>query len=405
MRILVITQYFWPEHFRINDLVLGLKERGNEVIVLTGKPNYPKGKFYDGYSFFKKSVENWNEIKIYRAPIISRGNGGALRLFLNYFSFAFFSIFTLLRIREKPDVIFVYEPSPVTVGVPAVVARWKFKVPIYFWVQDLWPDSIASAGNIRNPIVLGLIDKVTRWIYKNSEKVLIQSRGFKNRLLAQDVHQSKIIYFPNWTENYYKPILKNELYSQYFQGKVNLIFAGNIGESQGFETLLEAASIIYKDNPTVNWVIIGDGRMKSFVQQQVIERGLGKVFKLIGSFAPEEMPDFFSHADALIVSLKKDPLFSITIPSKIQSYMACGKPIITSLDGEGSNIVKEAEAGLISEAGDAKALARVINNFVDLNPLQKEQMGINALRYYDEKFDRDMLINKLINIFNSEQNE
>jgi colanic acid biosynthesis glycosyl transferase WcaI len=405
MRILVVTQYFWPEHFRINDLVLGLKERGNEVIVLTGKPNYPKGKFYEGYSFLNKSEEIWNEIKVYRAPLFPRGNGGGLRLILNYLSFAFFSIFTLLRVKERPDVIFVYEPSPVTVGVPAVIAKWKFKVPIYFWVQDLWPDSIASAGNIRNPIILSILDRLTRWIYKNSTKVLIQSRGFKNRILAQGVNPSKIIYFPNWTENYYKPVLKNELYSQYFDGKINLIFAGNIGESQDFETLIEAVSIIHKVNPSVHWVIIGDGRLKNFVQQQVVVRGLEKVFKLIGSFAPEQMPGFFSHADALIVSLKKDPLFAITIPSKIQSYMACGKPIITALDGEGSTIVEEAKAGLISNAGNAEALAKVILDFVDLNQEQKEKMGLNSLKYYQEKFDRDMLINKLINIFNSRENE
>jgi glycosyltransferase involved in cell wall biosynthesis len=235
--------------------------------------------------------------------------------------------------------------------------------------------------------------------------VLIQSRGFKSRILAQGVNPSKIIYFPNWTENYYKPVLKNELYSQYFEGKINLIFAGNIGESQDFETLIEAASIIHKVNSSVHWVIIGDGRLKNFVQQQLVERGLGKVFKLIGSFAPEQMPEFFSHADALIVSLKKDPLFAITIPSKIQSYMACGKPIITALDGEGSTIVEEAKAGLISNAGNSEALAKVILDFVDLNPEQKEKMGLNSLKYYQEKFDRDMLINKLINIFNSSENE
>ena len=405
MHILVVTQYFWPEHFRINDLVLGLKERGHMVTVLTGKPNYPKGKFYIGYSFFNKSVDYWNDIKIYRSPLISRGNGGGVRLILNYLSFASFSIYTLLTVKEKPDVIFVYEPSPVTVGVPAVMAKWKFKVPVYFWVQDLWPDSVASASNFRNPLILGLIERLTRWIYKNSEKVLIQSRGFENRVLAQGVNPTKIIYFPNWTENYYKPVEKSELYSQYFQGEINLIFAGNIGESQGFDTLLEAASIIYKENPTLNWVILGEGRMKEFVQQQVVERGLEKVFNLIGSFAPEQMPGFFSHADALIVSLKKNPLFAITIPSKIQSYMACGKPIITTLDGEGSNIVKEAKAGLTSEAGNAQALAKVILDFVALNPKQKADMGTNSLKYYKEKFDRDMLINKLINIFKTGEDE
>ena len=405
MRILVITQYFWPEYFRINDLVLGLKERGHEVIVLTGKPNYPKGKFFEGFTFFNRNRDCWNGIKIYRSPLFPRMNGRGINLILNYLSFACFSVFSLLKIKEKPDVIFVYQPSPVTVGIPAVVAKWKFKVPVYFWVQDIWPDSIVSAGNFRNFLILKLIDRLTKWIYKNSDKVLIQSRGFKNRLLAQGVHKSKIIYFPNWTEDYYKPIQKDKLYSQYFEGKVNLIFAGNIGESQSFETLLKAASILYKENPLLNWVILGDGRMKNFVQQQVVERGLEKVFKLIGSFAPEQMPAFFSHADALIVSLKKDPLFAITIPSKIQSYMACGKPIITSLDGEGSFIVKEAKAGFISEAGNAEALAKVILDFLALKPKQRADMESNSFKYYKEKFDRDMLINKLINILKNGDDE
>lgn len=405
MRILVITQYFWPEHFRINDLVLGLKERGHNVIVLTGKPNYPKGKFYDGYSFWGKSTEIWNDIKIYRSVLIPRGKGNSLMLGINYLTFAFFSIFTSLKIKETPDIIFVYEPSPITVGIPAIFSKWRFKVPIYFWVQDLWPDSIASATNLRNPTVLGILDKLTRWIYSKSDKVLIQSRGFEEKLLIQKVSQSKIIYYPNWTENYYKPVEKDIFYSQYFTGKVNLVFAGNIGESQDFETLLDTAAKVFKQNPDINWVVIGDGRMKSFVEQQVHERGLEKVFRLIGSFPPETMPAFFSHADALLVSLKKDPLFAITVPSKIQSYMACGKPIITSLDGEGSAIVEESKAGLTSEAGNPESLARVINNFVALSPDQKSIMGMNSLNYYEKKFDRDMLINKLIDIFKTGRDE
>jgi glycosyltransferase involved in cell wall biosynthesis len=404
MQILVVTQYFWPEHFRINDLVLGLKERGHAVTVLTGKPNYPSGKFYDGYSFFGVSSENWNGIKIYRSPLIPRGNGNSLMLGLNYLTFAFFSMFTSLKIKEIPDIIFVYEPSPITVGIPAVIAKWKFKVPIYFWVQDLWPDSIASATNLRNPIVLGILDKLTKWIYSKSDMILIQSRGFEKRLLTQGVSLSKIIYYPNWTENYYKPIEKNLFFSQYFTGKINLVFAGNIGESQDFETLIDAAAIVYKQNPDLNWVIIGDGRMKSFFGEQVHERGLEKVFKFIGSFPPETMPAFFTHADALLVSLKKDPLFAITIPSKIQSYMACGKPLITSLDGEGNTIVEEAKAGFTSEAGNPESLARVINEFVILSQDQKSIMGMNALNYYKEKFDRDMLIDKLIDLIKVSNN-
>lgn len=405
MHILVITQYFWPEQFRINDLVLGLKDKGHQVTVLTGKPNYPKGKFYEGYNFWNRNFEIWNDINIYRSAIIPRGKGGSLRLALNYLSFSFLSLITAFIIKKRPDVIFVYEPSPVTVGFPAILSKWRFKSPIYFWVQDIWPDSIASAGNVKSPAILNVLEKVTRWIYSKCDKVLIQSRGFEERILSQNVPKSKIVYFPNWTESYYVPVTKDEKYSQYFESGFNLVFAGNIGESQDFETLIECASIVYGMDKEVFWTIIGDGRMKEAVQARVSEKGLDKVFKMIGSFPSEEMPAFFSHADALLVSLKKDPLFAITIPSKIQSYLACGRPIITSLDGEGSRIVAEAEAGLVSEAGNPECLARVIIDFVNLDPQIRQQMGKNAYNYYQEKFERNMLIEKLIGLFRNHSNE
>lgn len=398
MRILVITQYFWPESFRINDLVLGLRDRGHDVVVLTGQPNYPSGSYFTGYSFFKPSIEFWQGIKIYRAPLIARGNGKGIRLIMNYISFAFFSSIRVLSIQEKPDTIFVYEPSPITVGIPAIVAKFKFKVPIYFWVQDIWPHSLTSAGNISNMSVIRIVNSLTKWIYGHCYKILIQSEGFREILSEQKVPSSKIIYFPNWSEEYYIPLAPQKKYSSYFKGTYNLLFAGNIGEAQDFTTLVLAADILKTTLPTLHWVILGEGRMKSEMEELIRQLDLESSFRFLGAFPPEEMPLFFSQATALIVSLKKDPIFAITIPSKIQSYLACGKAILTSLDGEGSRIIRDAKAGLVSPAGSPETLANNILKFVALPQVDKEEMGISARDYYEKVFERNMLIAKLVAI-------
>lgn len=396
MRILVITQYFWPENFRVNDLVLGLKERGHDIIVLTGKPNYPSGNFAKGYNFFSQSIDYYQGIKVYRSNLIPRGRGSGIRLMLNYISFAFFSVFKVFKIEEKPDVIFVYEPSPITVGIPAIVAKWIFEIPMHIWVQDIWPHSLQSAGNLNNRFLLNIVDRLTRYIYWHCDKVFIQSKAFKSILLAQGVPEDKIEYFPNWTEEYYIPMAKDADYAQYFSGSINLIFAGNIGEAQDFSTLIDTAVLLNKKNPEINWIVIGSGRFESEVKERIRALKLDRTFKLIGSFAPEEMPKFFSHADALIVSLKKDPIFSITIPSKIQSYLACGKPILAMLDGEGSRIIEEANAGLTCEAGTAEEFAKLILRFVQLSEDVRKRMGESGRNFYEKAFERNLLIDQLL---------
>ena len=212
MKILIISQYFYPENFKINDIVLGLKSRGHNVSVLTGKPNYPNGRFFDNYSFAKKNFELWNDIKIYRSPVIPRGNGSGLNLLINYISFALFASLRLISIREKFDKIFVYQPSPITVGLPAICAKIYFKAPIFFWVQDLWPESISAAGGVKNKLVISSADYLTRLIYKKCKKILVQSKGFIPFLINQNVLRKKISYLPNTTESFYKPLKSNKFH-------------------------------------------------------------------------------------------------------------------------------------------------------------------------------------------------
>jgi glycosyltransferase involved in cell wall biosynthesis len=402
MRILIVTQYFWPENFKINDIALALKERGHEVLILTGKPNYPNGKFSKGYTFFNKRIEFWNGIKIYRSPIIPRGKGKGIQLFVNYISFSIFTSIKLLFIRNKFDKIFVYEPSPITVGIPGILAKYKFKAPLYFWVQDLWPESISAAGGIKNKSVIAVLDWLTRYIYKHSKKVLVQSKAFIPYIINQNIENDKLVYYPNSTENYYQELSTDQELLKTLPKGIKLMFAGNIGEAQSFDTLLQAASILKKELIDVKWIILGDGRMKEYVNLKIKELNLENNFFLLGAFPSTEMPKYFSCADALIVSLKKDPIFALTIPSKIQSYLACGKPIITSLDGEGSKIIEDANAGFTSPSEDCEGLVVNIKKFLILSNEEQKTLGQNGRAYFNIEFEREILVDRLEKILDND---
>lgn len=396
MRILVISQYFWPENFKINDLVLGLKERGHEVSVLTGLPNYPSGNFFEGYNS-TSSDEVWEGIKVYRSKLIPRGNGG-VKLFLNYISFVVYGWLKVNQIKGSFDKIFVYEPSPITVGLPAIHASKKFKAPYYFWVQDLWPESLTAAGGIKNPLILSFFDKITRLIYKKAEKVLVQSEGFKDYILKQGVPQDKLIFYPNSTEAFYKEKQSSLDYEKLLPEGFKIIFAGNLGKSQSLDTLISAAQIVKNKGLHVNWVFLGEGRYRDTFEKIIEEKGVKENVFLLGAFPSTEMPNFFACADALIASLKNEKIFDLTIPAKIQSYMACGRPLLVSMNGEGAKIVEKAKCGFSSSAENAVELAENVEKLYKLSTEQRKELGDNGVRFFNENFEREMLLNKLISI-------
>lgn len=404
MRILIVTQYFWPENFKINSLSLELKNRGHEVFVLTGLPNYPNGNITSGYSFWKDNSEIWNGIKIYRSKLIPRFSGKGIYLFVNYLSFALFSsIKVLLDLKIKPDIIFVYEPSPITVGIPAIVAKKKFKgTPIYFWVQDLWPDSLKDTGAVKSKIILNIVDKLTRIIYGKSKTILVQSKAFADFISKQGVPINKIKYFPNPTERFYKVSNVTDEYLKLFPIGFNLIFAGNIGEAQSFDTLIAAALKLKQLGYPIYWNIFGDGRAKNNFLKKVIDLELENIFLFHGSFNSEEMPYYFACADGLVVSLKKSKIFSLTIPAKVQSYLACGKPIIGSIDGEGAKIIIESGAGYVSPSEDSENLTLNIIQLYNLSRIERESLGEKGRSYFEREFSTEILIGKLENIFKSE---
>jgi glycosyltransferase involved in cell wall biosynthesis len=394
MRILVITQYFWPENFRVNDLCLELKNRGHEVSILTGKPNYPNGIFFNGYSLFSRRTDYWNDLKIYRVPLLPRGNGSGVNLFFNYLSFTFFSCLRILFIKDKFDKIIVYQLSPGTIGFPALVAKTKFKAKLFFYIQDLWPESLSDAGGINSSLILQLVDQMMNFFYKESHHILVQSNSFIPFLIEKGVDQNKIKYLPNTVEEFYHPVQVLDEYLNKLPIGFNIIFAGNIGFAQDFDTILKTANILRGKNVMINWIIIGDGRARIQLQQQIKELSLSN-FYFLGSYKSTIMPYFFACADLLLVSLKKSQIFSLTIPSKIQSYLACKKPLIGNLDGAGSLIIKESNCGKCSESGDFTNLANNIEFMYNISKKERDNYGINGYNYYLKHFHRNVVYDKL----------
>ena len=393
MKILVISQYFYPENFRINDLVFSLKKRGHEIEVLTGKPNYPKGDYFKGYSWKGPKDEEIKGVKVHRANLILRKKGGSLRLFLNYFSFVFFAFFKILKLKGDFEKIFIYAPSPITVGILGIVAAKKFKCKSYLWVHDLWPESVRVAGGIKSSIVLGLVNQMTKLIYRFNDQLLVQSPEFKNYILNQGVKESKIIYYPYYAEDFYNVIEKDKSYLSQFPRGFNLLFAGNIGVAQSFDTIVNAFEKLKEYD--INLVVLGDGRDKSRIQKQINEKGLTKIFHFLGSFPPEQMPHYFTCADGLLITLKKADIFSYTIPGKLQSYLACGKPIIGALDGIGNKIISESNSGFACEAENHELLAKNIIKLYKLSKAEKEKLSKNALIYFEKNFNKQYLLERL----------
>ena len=398
MKTLVISQYFYPENFRINDLVFSLKKRGHDIEVLTGKPNYPKGDYFKGYSWKGPKDEEIEEIKVHRANLILRKKGGGLRLFLNYFSFVFFGLFKILKLKGDFEKVFIYAPSPITVGLLGILAAKKFKCKSYLWVHDLWPESVRVAGGIKSSFILGLVNQMTKLIYRFTDLLLVQSPEFKNYILNQAVAESKIIYYPYYAEDFYKVVEKDNSYLSQFPKGFNLLFAGNIGVAQSFDTIVNAFEKLKEYD--INLVVLGDGRDKSRIQEKINEKGLTEKFHFLGSFPPEQMPYYFTCADGLLITLKKADIFSYTIPGKLQSYLACGKPIIGALDGIGNKIISESNSGFASKAEDHELLANNILTLYKLTKAEKEKLSNNALDFFDKNFNKQYLLERLEKILN-----
>lgn len=396
MKILIVSQYFWPENFRINDLAQELVQRGHSVTVLTGIPNYPAGRVFDAYRQEPEAFGHYGGAQVLRVPMLARSHG-AVRLFLNYLSFVIGAcLLGPWRLRgQQADVIFVFEPSPITVGLPAILLGRIKRAPVVFWALDLWPETLAAIGVVRSPRLLGWIGNLVKFIYKHCTLVLGQSRGFLASIAKYCSDTQKIRYFPSWAEEIFDGLdLVPAPEVPQREGVFNVLFAGNIGEAQDLPAVLAAAECL-KHNAAIRWLIVGDGRKSNWLREEVERRGLHGSVLLLGRFPVERMPSFYAHADALLVSLKKDPVFSMTIPGKVQSYLMAGVPLVGMLDGEGAKVITEAKAGLVSRAGDAEGLAVAVLEMAAMRADQRHQLGVNGRAFAEKEFGRALLMGRL----------
>lgn len=397
MKILVVTQYFYPENFRINDLVDGFLEEGHSVDVLTGFPNYPKGVFFEGYSIFSGPFrEKYNSANVYRVPLVSRGKKKGIQLLMNYISFVIsailFSIIYLLP--KKYDHIFVYEVSPITVALPAIFIKFFKKIKITMWVTDLWPESLVATGVIRNKNVLSIVGSVVRYIYKHTDNILISSRAFSKSI---SIYTNKTpIYLPQWAEMCFLEKNNSSTFKSDLPEGFKILFAGNVGTSQGIDTIIEAARKLIHIKE-IQWVIIGDGLGKKEAIDLVNNSEMKNNFHFLDAKPLVEMPEYYNAVDALIILLKNTPLFEITVPGKVQACLASGKPIIASINGEASRIIKEA-GGFVSPAGDPIELAKNVLLLYEMTREMRENVGKNGFSYYQKNFDRNNSIKKILDI-------
>ncbi len=396
MHILVISQYFWPENFKINDLCSELVNRGHKITVLTGKPNYPDGEVFNDYLNNPAKFKSYAGCDVVRVPMIARGKGSSIKLMLNYLTFALSATFIgAWKLKSKQfDVIFVFEPSPITVGIPAIFLKKVKKLPVVFWVLDLWPETLEAVGVVKSKTGLKLIGSLVSFIYNRCDLVLGQSKAFYLGISRYCKDESKIKYFPSWFESVFSsPTLPNDKFQNFTGFKV--LFAGNIGEAQDFPAILKAIDILTRRKLNFKVFIVGDGRNLGWVKQEIEKRKLTEYAVLLGRHPLELMPCFYYSADALLVTLKESPVFAMTIPGKLQSYMVAGKPILTMLSGEGSRIVEEAGCGLVAKSGDAMALADNIECMSKMDPTELISFGKKAKHYSDTEFNRDILISQL----------
>lgn len=388
MKILVVCQYYYPEPFRITDICESLAQRGHEITVLTGLPNYPEGRVPEDYRNGKRRSEIINGVKVIRSHEIGRGKS-RLGLMLNYLSFAISATVKAIFLKEKFDIIFVNQLSPVMMAIPAMAYKRKHKIKMLLYCLDLWPDSLAAGGIREESIIYKLFMKISRWIYNSADKILVTSSLFKDYFQnTLGMCARNIDYLPQYAEDLFMQSIDMTR-----DGRFNFVFAGNIGDMQSVETIIRAANELCEQKD-ITFHIVGDGSKLDECKRltQILE--LDNVV-FYGRRPVSEMPDFYGMADAMLITLKDNRILSYTVPGKVQSYMAARKPIIGAINGETRRVIESSGCGLCCAAEDYIGLANLIKEFC--NSDKKEQMANNAQEFYLENYSKEKFMTELEN--------
>jgi len=396
MRILILSQHFWPENFRINQIAEKLAKKNIDVSVLTGKPNYPDGNVFDGYRSTVVDAEVWEGVRILRVPIIPRGSGTRLRLALNYLSFIASAVLTGVPrlLRKDFDAILIYATSPLLQAIPALFLKLLKKTPIILYVQDLWPESLEATGHIRNRCILQFVRWIVGIIYKHVDTILISSEPFRHSI-AEYGKTAKIYYLPNSVDDSFTQSQDNSSPPiKELQSGFNLIFAGNVGSAQAIDVIVDAA-IKLREQDEIKFLIIGSGSELLRLKEKAKKFELNNLV-LLGRFPMNAMPGILAHASALLITLADRPIFSQTVPNKLQAYLAVGRPIIACMNGEGARIVREARAGVCVPAEDGAALANAVKRVFMMSNAERDLLGRRGKKYFKENYDEGMLLQELI---------
>ena len=401
MRILIVCQHFWPENFRINDICKDFLDFEHQVDVLCGIPNYPKGKFFEGYSYFKPRKQDYHGATIFRVGEIPQNKKlGTLAIILNYIYFPFASLFTLPRLLAKNyDLVFLYSLTPIFMSWPGILLAKLKKVPVMMYVLDYWPDSLFSVIKIKNKLIRKFFFAISKWHYKRVDKFITPSNGMIDKFISDfAIDKDKLEFIPQTCDSVYEQqVYSQELHDKYGD-KFNFVFAGNIGPAQSLETLIKAVKIIDEGNYTYKnfrFIIIGDGMSKNTILELVTQAKLTDYFEFINFQPIKEILKYHELADCLYVSLTDESLFEIMIPAKIQSYMAAGKPVLASLNGEGAHVIVQSGAGKTCSAMEAQALAKSIIEFTLLDQDNLKQMGEKANLFYRSNYRNDIIRSRL----------
>ena len=400
MRILLVTQYFYPENFKSNDIAFELSKRGYKVDVLASIPNYPEGVFFKGYGIFRKRKEKVDGVHIYRVFNTPRGKKASkIGLALNYLSYAFnaslwavwFSVF-----KKKYDAIIVHQVSPITQAIPAIVLGKLTGAKVYTWVLDVWPEAFTSATGSQQKSIIKIFDKITKWVYKGSYKILISSRRFVDSILKKGDFSNKIEYFPNWSVDMSLQGEKVAL-PAIPQGFVIMV-AGTIGVSQNIDAIVKVAQAL-RDVEEVKWVFVGDGSKRTWLEEYVRDNGLERTIYVLGKYPFSMMPSFYAQADAMLVSLNENyEDLKMVVPARLQSYMSSGKPVLAMIGLGGRELVEDADCGYAVGGNDYMGLEKVIRDKVLLDKEGFAKKGVNGRHFWNDFFRMDKCIDNLCDI-------
>ena len=398
MRILIVTQYIYPENFKSNELAFELAKRGHHVDVLTGIPNYPEGVYFKGYGLFKKRLEHKDGVTFYRCIQTPRGRkASGVGLACNYLSFVFFATLWVLFFfawKKRYDAIITHEPSPITQLIPAIILSKLRRVPVYSWIMDIWPDAMKNSVSEKlYKRIAPILASVTEWTYKNSHKILITSKGFEDLICRNHDYHDKVVYYPNWSVD--MSVTKTDFRTPEMPEGFRIMLAGNLGESQNLEAVGECMKLL-KDCKELKWIFVGDGSWKKWLDDFIKDNDLQGCAVTLGRFPGEAMPSFFKKADAMLVTLRGGFIdLDVTVPARVQSYMSAGKPILAMIGSGGADLIAEADCGYAVAPSDYKALADVIRTKVLTEKDSFKLKGKNGRLLYEKEFTLDHCIDNI----------